>query len=374
MLRSARVALVAIAVLAALAAPSAAAEKIETLEIGAKAPDFRLVGVDMKMHRLSDYDDAKVLVVIFTCNHCPTAQAYEERIKKLAADYKDRGVAVVAISPNDPRAVRLDELGYTDVGDSLEDMKIRAEDQKFNFPYLYDGDEQKVSKAYGPVSTPHVFIFDQDRRLRYVGRIDDNERDPEKVTSHDARNAIEALLAGRSVPVEKTKTFGCSIKWSDKRDAVAQAFERWAKEPVKTASIDLARVKKLIENDSKDLRLINVWASWCGPCVAEFPDLVELNRMYRGRQFEMIGINVEGPAKEETVRSFLKKQEASYQNYLYQGDVYAFIEAVDPNWPGAIPYTLLVKPGGEVIYRHLGVIEPLKLKQTIVEELGRTYQ
>ena len=136
-----------------------------------------------------------MLVVIFTCNHCPTAQAYEDRMIQLHKDYKDRQVALVAISPNDPLAVRLDELGYTDLGDSLEDMKLRAKDKKFAFPYLFDGENQKVSRAYGVMATPHVFIFDQQRQLRYVGRIDDNEQG--RVQSRDAQNAIEALLAGR---------------------------------------------------------------------------------------------------------------------------------------------------------------------------------
>jgi peroxiredoxin len=334
-----------------------------------------LPGVDGKRHRLAEYGKAKVLVIVFTCNHCPTAQAYEERIKKLAADYKDKGVALVAISPNDAKAVRLDELGYTDLGDSLDDMKIRAKDKGFNFPYLYDGDKQEVSKAYGPVATPHVFVFDSERKLRYVGRVDDNEKQPDKVASQDARNAVEALLAGKPVPVETTKTFGCSIKWSDKRDSVKQGFEKWAKEPVSWDAVDLEGVKKLIKNDGKKLRLINVWASWCGPCAAEFPDLVEINRMYRGRDFEMVGISVDSEKTRDNVQGFLEKNQASYANHLYSGkDVYALIDVVDPKWEGAIPYTLIVKPGGEVLYRHLGEIEPLEVKKAIVEYLGRTYK
>ena len=181
---------------------------LKTLDIGATAPDFKLPGVDGREYVLKDFADAKILVVVFTCNHCPTAQAYEERLLKLHADYKDRGVALVAISPNDPLAVRLDELGYTDLGDSLEEMKVRAKDQKFTFPYLYDGETQKASAAYGALATPHVFIFDHDRKLRYNGRIDDAE--VKQVKSHDTKNAIEALLAGKPVPVEKTRVFGCS--------------------------------------------------------------------------------------------------------------------------------------------------------------------
>jgi thiol-disulfide isomerase/thioredoxin len=357
------------------AVAAAASAEIKTLEIGAKAPDFRLPGVDGKMHRLAEFDKAKVLVIVFTCNHCPTAQAYEERIKKLAADYKDKGVALVAISPNDAKAVRLDELGYTDVGDSLEDMKIRAKDKAFNFPYLYDGDKQEASKAYGPVSTPHVFVFDSERKLRFAGRIDDNERRPQEVKSHDTRNAIEALLAGQPVPVEKTRTVGCSVKWSDKRDSVKQSFEKWAKEPITLEAIDLAGVKRLVQNDGKKLRLINCWASWCGPCRIEFPDLVEINRMYRHRDFEMVGINLESLEEKAKVQAFLQQNQASFVNYVYSGkDTYALIDAVDPKWEGPIPYTLIVKPGGEVLYRQLGTIDPLEVKKVIVEYLGRTYK
>ena len=283
-------------------------------------------------------------------------------------------MSLVAISPNDSQAVRLDELGYTDLGDSLADMKIRAKDKGFNFPYLYDGDKQEAAKAYGPMTTPHVFIFDSERKLRYVGRVDNNEKQPDKVTSPDARNAIEALLAGRPVPVEKTKTFGCSIKWSDKRASAKQSFEKWAQEPVNLQTIDLEGVKKVLKNDSNDVCLVNIWSTRCGPCVAEFPEFIEINRMYRGREFKMVSINVEGSEAKDRALSFLKKNQASFTNHVYDGDVYAFIDAVDPKWPGAIPYTLLIKPHGEVAYRHLGTIEPLAVKKAVVECLGRVYK
>ena len=148
---------------------------IPTLKPGAKAPDFNLPGIDGKNWKLSDFDKSKILVVIFTCVHCPTAQYYEERIKQLVVDYKDKGVGFVAISPNDPESVRPDEKGYTDLGDTLEDMKIRARDHQFNFPFLMGGGQyEAVSKAYGAKATPHAFIFDAERKLQYVGRIDDS--------------------------------------------------------------------------------------------------------------------------------------------------------------------------------------------------------
>lgn len=361
-------------VLFATGVATAAPEPIKTLEIGAKAPDFALPGTDGKTHRLADFDEAKVLVIVFTTNHCPTSQAYEDRIQKLAVDYKDKGVALVAISPNDPKAVRLDELGYTDVGDTLEDMKIRAKDKGFQFPYLYDGDKQEVSKAYGPTTTPHVFVFDAERKLRYVGRIDDNERNPDAAKSHDTRNAIEALLAGEPVPVERTRTFGCSIKWSHMRDSVKQAFERWAKERVTSGAIDLEEVRTLLKNDTDKLRMVKIWSIGCGPCIAEFPHLVEMHRMYRGRPFEMVSINVDGLSGRSRAHQFLMRSQASFTNYIYTGEIYPFIEAVDPDWPGAIPFTLLIKPGGEVLYRHMGMVDPLTVKKVIVGHLGRTYK
>ncbi len=207
-----------IAVLVLISATGAAVADppgLKTLPIGADAPDFQLPGVDGKTYSLKDFAAAKVLVVIFTCNHCPTAQAYEGRIARLYADYRDKGVAVVAISPNDPAAVRLDELGYSDLGDSFEDMKIRAKDHNFTYPYLYDGETQATAKAYGVLATPHVYIFDAERKLRYVGRFDDAE--VKAVKSHDAKNAVEALLAGKPVPVATTRVFGCSTKWAEKQ-------------------------------------------------------------------------------------------------------------------------------------------------------------
>src|SRR5882724_10511381 len=204
-----------------------AAEQPPTMPLGAKALDFNLPGVDGKNYSLKDFSNAKVLVIIFTCTHCPTAQYYEDRLKKLVEDYKAKGVALVAINPNDPKSVRLDELGYTDLSDSFKEMKVRAKHKKFNFPYLYDGDTEAVSRAYGPVATPHAFVFDKGRKLRYAGRVDDSER-PEFVKTRDLRDAIDALLAGREVAVNRTMSFGCSIKWAGKEDTVKKYMDRLA--------------------------------------------------------------------------------------------------------------------------------------------------
>ena len=358
--------------LAAVLSATAAPPDFQTLEIGASAPDFELPGVDDKTHRLRDFEDAELLMVVFTCNHCPTAQAYEERIIKLHEDYKDRGVALVAISPNDPLGVRLDELGYTDLSDSLEEMKVRAEDRGFEFPYLYDGETQKVSAAYGVIATPHVFIFDRARKLRYAGRIDNS--DVKEVTSHDARNALDALLDGRPVPLERTRVFGCSTKWSDKREEAEKSIEKWNQEPVELKLLDEAGLKELAGNDTENYRLINVWATWCVPCVTELPEFVTMNRMYRRRNFEMITISADNPEDRDKVLQVLDELHVSSTNYLFESaDRDKLFDGLDRKWQGGIPYTVLIAPGGEVVYRKHDSVSPRELKKVIADRLGRTY-
>lgn len=356
------------------AAPLIHAEDVETLEIGSQAPDFKLPGVDGQSYSLESFEDKKVLAIIFTCNHCPTAQAYEDRMIQLSKDYGQKGVAVVAVSPNDPKAVRLDELGYSDLNDNFDEMKLRAKEKGYNFPYLYDGATQQMSAAYGPAATPHAFVFDQDRKLQYIGRLDATEK-PGSGNAEDLRAALDAVLAGNPVAEPTTKTFGCSVKWSGKREDAEKTTEKWEAEEASVESIDADGIRDLLSNKSENLRLINVWATWCGPCVSEFPDFVEISRMYGGREFELITISADKPDKKDKVHTFLNKQNAAASdNYLFsEDDKYALIEAVDPEWQGALPYTVLVKPGGEIIYATQGTIDPHEMKKKIVAQLGRYY-
>jgi peroxiredoxin len=343
-----------------------------TLAIGEAAPDFKLPGVDGKDYTLADFAKAKMLAIVFTCNHCPTAQAYEDRLIQLHRDYQDKGVAIIAISPNDPKAVRLDELGYTEFSDSLEEMKQRAKDRGFEFPYLYDGQRQATSLAYGVLATPQVYLFDQDRKLRYVGRIDDS--DVKTVTSHDARNAIDALLAGKPVPEERTRVFGCSTKWSDKRIDAVKWLERADAEPVDLMPIDEIGLERLVRNDTDKLLVINVWATWCGPCVAELPEFVTMNRMYRKRPFRLMTISIDEPEQKDAALKVLRENHAAMDNYIAAvKNRDRLADILDKEWQGPIPYTLIVAPGGKVIYRKSGEIEPIQVRKQIVEFLGRTY-
>ena len=297
------VALVALSLLALAAAPPTSSRAEEgpahpTLAIGAKAPDFDLPGVDGKRYTLASFAGAKVLVFVFTANHCPTAQAYEERIEKLHADFAGRGVQFVLVSPNDPLALRLDEQGYSDLGDSLEDMKVRAKDRGWTFPYLYDGETEAMSRQYGPVATPHVFVFDAERKLRFVGRVDDGEN-PAKVTTqrHSQRDRGGARREARARRDDQgLRLLGEVVGQAALGEGRATRSGRRSRSPWRRSTRPGSGPRSRNEGGKK-LRLVNVWATWCGPCVIEFPDLVSLHRIYRGREFEVVTVNADDAAQ-----------------------------------------------------------------------------
>jgi thiol-disulfide isomerase/thioredoxin len=371
---SRRIASAFICLLAAFLAPAAsAATEPPVLPVGSALPAFSLPGIDGKTYTDKSFT-SDFLVLIFTCPHCPTAQAYQERIKQLVVDYKPRNVTVVAINPNNAHAVRLDELAYTDLSDSFEEMKERARDQKFNFVWLDDGPKQELSKKMGPVATPHVFIFDKARKLRFEGRIDDAERES-AATKFDTRNALDALLAGKEPPVTSTRVFGCSVKWAEKIAEYAKYKARWAAEPVTLEKADAATLAAIRANQGTGkIRMINVWATWCGPCITEFDELVEHHIRFRGRPFEMVTIAAEYPDMEGSVKDFLVKKHASMKNYILasqnKDELYDAFESVK-NWRGELPYTLIVDEKGQVIYREKGELDFLAMRRAIVPALNR---
>ena len=357
-----------------------------TLAIGDAAPDFALPGIDGRTYRLADFAKPDVLMVLFTSNHCPTAHAIEKRLTKLRDDLRGRSFGLVAINPNHPDGLSLDELGYGEYTDSFADMKPYAKSNGWDFPYLYDGEKQLIARAYGCLATPHVFIFDRDRRLRYAGRFDDSRfPDESTVKSPDARNAIEALLAGRPVPVALTKPHGCSTKWREKHASHVALEASWTKIPVTVEQIDAAGVAKLRANPTGKFRFFNVWATWCVPCVEEFPSLVSLSRQFDMRDFELVTISLDEPKQEAKAQAFLQKQGAGLtkrrqtsvnqegrktNNYLFaDANQDALVAALDADWPGPLPHTVLVAPGGKIVWRHNGPIDHDTARAAIVAAL-----
>jgi peroxiredoxin len=344
------------------------------LKLGSLAPNFELPGVDGKTHKLADYDASPVLVVVFTCNHCPIAQMYEQRIAELADDYKDRGVALVAIQPNDPTAIRIDELDSSDMSDSLEEMKVRAQYKHLTYPYLYDGETQSVTRAYGPQATPHVFVFDRERKLRYEGRMDNSYR-VEQVKSREAHDAIEALLAHRPPAVRHTGVFGCSTKWKEKQAAREEALRKIEAQPVRLEMAAADDLKKLRANASGKMLLVSFWATWCGPCIHEFPDIQDTFRMYSIRDLDLVTVAANQPDEKPSVQRILDKMHATSRNLLFASeDTSAMQAAFDPSWQSAVPYAVLIAPGGEILYQKQGDLDILQLRRAILANLPAEYE
>ena len=339
------------------------------LKIGSKAPDFTLPNpVDGKTYGLKDFDSAKVLVIVFTCNHCPTAEMYEGRIKQIAADYRDKGVQLVAIQPNG--LIGYSERSHDDLGDSPEEMKIRAEYRAFNFPYLYDGETQAVARQYGPIATPHLYVFDQERILRYTGHVDNNVRE-KLVTKREARDAIDAVLAGKPVGVEATAVIGCVTKWKRPGEGAVEkagySSAAWLKKPVVLEMGGADTLTALRKNETGKFLVVNFWASWCEPCRAEFPDLLAIAQMYQKRPFQLVTVSTNYPDEKKAVQAFLEGEHAVTRNLIFgEMDPYKLIAAFDKSWSGGVPFTMVIGPNGEVLYKSLGSMDALEIRRTLL--------
>ena len=273
---------------------------------------------------------------------------YEQRIQQLADDYRDRGVALVAIQPNDPKALRIDELDSSDISDSLDEMRIRVAYKHLRYPYLYDGETQSVARAYGPHATPHVFVFDETRHLRYEGRVDNSYR-TELVKTNDARNVIETLLAHKDPPVTHTGVFGCSTKWAEKQ-------------------------ADLRANPSGNMTLINYWATWCVACIDEFLVLEVTYRLYSVRDLSYVTVSTNMPDEKTGVLRMLQHFHSTGRNLLFASDDTAALQtAFDPKWDSAVPYTVLLATDGTVLYQKLGSVDILELRRTILANLPADY-
>ena len=241
------------------------------------------------------------------------------------------------------------------------------------------------------MATPHMFVFDKDRKLQYRGRLDNSRfADPASVKKQDLRNAIMELLADKPVSVPVTKPFGCSTKWREKISLVAEDNEKWESAAITLEDIDAKGLAALVKNDTEKYRLFNVWSTTCAPCVAEFPGLISVSRRMGLRNFELITISTDMPEDRQQVLSFLDKQRAALHkklkpslkaegrksnNYLYtDADMDSLIETLDPKWEGPQPHTILVAPGGEVVFRHNGKIEEAELLDAVLKEMSTVYQ
>jgi thioredoxin-related protein len=251
-------------------------------------------------------------------------------------------------------------------------MKIRTAFRHIEWPYLYDGETQGVSIKFGVVATPHIYLFDKDRKLQYQGRIDDNQRE-DLVKSQDARNAIEAMLAGRPVPVTETHAFGCTTKWMSKATGVEEEWAKIEAEPVTVDMVAADDLKKLRANGTGKVLLVSFWSTGCSACASQFLDLETTFRMYRLRAFDFVTVATNPPADAPAVLAFLRKQHASNPNKQFASADAASLQAAwGARWKIGTPFTLVIAPDGKVLYEKEGKIDILDLRRTILANMPDT--
>ena len=324
------------------------------LPIGTAAPDFTLKDVSGKTHSLAMYR-GKTVVVAFFSTQCPIVNAYHARIRSLAADFQQRGVVLLGV--------------YSNGNESLAAVKIKAAEQKFSFPVLRD-DGNTVADLFNAQSTPEMFVIDGEGRLRYHGRID-NSPEPSRVKRNDLREALEEVLAGKEVSVTETRAFGCQLKRL-KATAENKAMARQKKPAASgVALLKPAEFAALLEQSKGKVLLVNFWATWCGPCVAEFPEFVMLDQKYRNRGVRIISISADEIADRLTkVEPFIKEQKAGFEVFVQDvDDPEDMIKQFTKDWSGALPATFVFDRHGKVVFSVLGIIDREKLTAALESAL-----
>jgi peroxiredoxin len=334
----------------------AATAQANALSIGQEAPDFTLKDLSGRRHSLRDYR-GKTVVVSFLSTQCPIVDAYHERIRKLAADYEQRGVVILGLYPNN--------------NEPLSAVKAKAAEQKLSFPVMKDEGSQ-VADLYHAQSTPEMFVIDGAGRLRYHGRIDNSPELP-RVRRHDLREALDELLAGQAVTVAETRAFGCAIKRA-KPAAQSKAATKASAAAAPVARLKPAEFPKLKEQAQGKVLVVNFWATWCGPCVAEFPEFVRLDEKYRARGVEIIAISADETAElQSKVVPFIRKQKARFDVYVQDtDDPDEMIRQFSSEWSGALPATFVFDRQGRLSYSVLGLIDREKLVTAIESALAQS--
>ncbi|MBL8203190.1 MAG: redoxin domain-containing protein [Blastocatellia bacterium] len=319
------------------------------LTVGQAAPDFALKDTTGKAHSLKAYR-GQTVVIGFVGTKCPIANAYITRMNGIAAEYKARNVVFLGINSN--------------VNEPLKLVKEHAAKSKYVFSILKDN-SHVIADAYGAMVTPEMYIIDGQGVLRYHGRVD-NASDEKRVERHDLRVALDEMLAGKPISKPDLKAFGCVIKRAnEKAMAMSQKSAPATESPV--ALLKPADFHKLKADSQGKVLLINFWATWCAPCVAEFPEFVMIDKTYRAKGVRMVSISTDDKSDlEGAVIPFLKKQKAEFESFLSDSDdPQELIDVVDKNWSGALPATFVFDKQGKLVFTKYGIIDREELLKTL---------
>jgi peroxiredoxin len=359
--------------------------------VGQPAPDFTLKDLNGKTHSLKDHR-GQIAVIVFVSTECPFSNAYIERLRAIASDYSKKNVTLLGVNANP--------------AESLAQIREHAGKNKLDFTILKD-EGSRVADAYGATRTPEVFVVDGSGVLRYRGRID-NAKEIARVQRSDLREALDEMIAGKPVSVAETKSFGCPIKMVRKNAAasggqqsgieelafiqasyspnLASAFvpqKKPARKPAAAkksaapaAAPQVALLKPEDFNKFKDaangkVLVINFWATWCGPCIAEFPEFVALDRKYRAKGVKVVGISADEVTDiKRKVIPFIRRQKVQFDIVVQDtDDPQQMIDAVYKEWAGELPATFVYDKQGNLVYKHLGIINRDELVAEIEKAL-----
>ncbi|MFN7826900.1 MAG: redoxin domain-containing protein [Acidobacteriota bacterium] len=332
---------------------SAATVGARSLPIGAPAPAFALRDLDGQVHALGDYR-GRTLILTFLSAHCPISRAYHERLRALASDLG-----------KDPATIMLGINSSAD--ESIEEIRLDAARNGLTFPILRDA-AGEIADSFGAVRTPDVYLIDAEGRLRYRGRIDSAHR-PRRDMRHDLREALAELRAGNVITTPETVAMGCPIVRTS--SAPAPAPEQGAK-PSTSPAVKLLKPRdywKMVGSSPGKVVVVNFWATWCGPCVAELPELIKISEMMKSRGVRFVGVSADEQLDlESTVVPFLAARKVPYEQFLQQtDDPQEMIDVVDKDWPGTLPATFIYNKRGKLAFHRLGIID----RETLITEIEK---
>jgi len=342
--------------LSALSQPNQAQAKTGPVSLlGARAPDFALADLDGTVHSLSDYR-GRVIVVSFLATKCPISNEYNARLRALTEDYANKGVAFFAINSSRDESIRM--------------IRAHAEKNRFEFPILKD-ENNVVADLYRAVRTPEVFVVDTQGMIRYHGRID-NSRSAAGVRRNDLSEAVNELLAGKDVSIAETKSFGCLIVRAQTAGAKKVGVSAQSADAApQVRLIKPAGYLKLIEEANGKVLVVNFWATWCGPCVAEFPEFVALDGKYRDQGVRFVGVSADDVSDLQLkVRPFVKENKVRFDIFIQDvEDPQEMIDVIDKKWEGVLPTTFVYDRHGKIVFTHYGIIDRDQLIQVIENAL-----